>query len=237
MTARVLHASRRRARRSCRCRARRRCRSRAVAAAVDGERRRRDRARAPPDRRPAGTPATLPSVGSLLAGRFMRIGPVLRRDRSRWPGTMIGSVSVACERDGLAALADDDDLRARDGEAADDLQRARDRAEAAARNGDAAGDGRCRSRWRRCRSSDRRSTCSRSPPSSRCSCCSRSGRPPRGPPRSRRRRSSCRACSMPPQQKSLVFAAQGPLALQAALTQVTGGRHGPVVVLQIFAEP
>ena len=41
---------------------------------------------------------------------------------------------------------------------------------------------------------------------------------------------------LPPQQKSLVLAAQGPLAVQAELTQVPEVGM-PVVVLQIFVEP
>ena len=212
VTARVLHVDVRQRRRLARAGRDADADARAVRVAVDGDGRRRIGR----ERRQIAAQLEARDVAHVGIAARRQVDadrPVLRRDghvRRHDDRQRLGRV----ERHRLAALPDDDDLRARRrAKPPTDLQRVRDRAEAAARDRDAADACRCRSRSRRRRSSDRRSTCSRSPPSSRCSCCSRSGRPTPRPAQSASTQ-QLPGVHRPPQQKSPALAAQGPLVLQ-----------------------
>ena len=183
---------------------------------------------------PSWKPATLPMLGSLLAGRLTRIGPFCVA-MVTFAGTMIGSVSVASSGTVWPLCPTMMICVPGTREAADHLQRVRHRAEAAARVRDAAdhaaaGRGRVVAVHR-----IDVVLVARSRPSSRCSCCSRSGRPSPGRAQSASTQ-QLPGVHRPPQQKSPALAAQAPLVLQAALTH-SPLSVWPVVVLQIVAEP
>ncbi len=115
-------------------------------------------------------------VGSPLAGRLRRIGPALVV-MVTLAGTTRGSVSPRRATTVWPDDADDDDLRA--GRTAKPLATCSACVTVLKLQlgvATPAGDAAARGGARRCRSWDRRSTCCRWPPSSRCSCCSRSGR-------------------------------------------------------------